>query len=171
MFSMTVSGSAIMPVKVRKTTTPATTRATLRSSEATRRNGSRASTGQVSHEVILPRTHGEWTKWTKSNGLSDNGCMRQVNIHEAKTHFSELIAAVERGEEIIIARRGKPVAKLESAEPAERARRKPRFGLWKGKINVDPSFYDPMSEEELAEWHRPIEGLDGTPEDKVSKST
>ena len=42
--------------------------------------------------------------------------MRQVNIHEAKTHFSELIAAVERGEEVMIARRGKPVAKLSLAD-------------------------------------------------------
>ena len=87
--------------------------------------------------------------------------MRQVNIHEAKTHFSELIAAVERGEEIMIARRGKPVAKLSLAEPGGiSARPKPRFGLWKGKGKILPSFYEPMSEDELAEWESPIEGLE-----------
>ncbi len=87
--------------------------------------------------------------------------VRQVNIHEAKTHFSELIAAVERGEEIIIARRGKPVARLKMAEGDEGAQKpKPRFGLWKGKIKVDPSFYEPMTEEELEEWYAPLEGLE-----------
>jgi prevent-host-death family protein len=87
--------------------------------------------------------------------------MRQVNIHEAKTHFSELIAAVERGEEIVIARRGKPVARMSSprAVPGD-ARHRPRFGLWKGKIKVDPSFYEPMSDEELEEWYSPIEGIE-----------
>ena len=84
--------------------------------------------------------------------------MRQVNIHEAKTHFSELIAAVERGEDIVIARRGKPVAKLGPGIPAETSPTRQRvFGQWAGKIRVDPSFYEPMSEEELAEWYRPLE--------------
>jgi antitoxin (DNA-binding transcriptional repressor) of toxin-antitoxin stability system len=84
-----------------------------------------------------------------------------VNIHEAKTHFSELVAAVERGEEIMIARRGKPVAKLGAPEssPAQ-TKHKPQFGLWKGKVKIHPSFYEPMSEEELAEWERPIAGLE-----------
>ena len=87
--------------------------------------------------------------------------MRQVNIHEAKTHFSELIAAVERGEEIMIARRGKPVAKLGTpAATSAEIPHKPRFGLWKGKVQVDPSFFEPMTEEELEDWYRPIEGLD-----------
>lgn len=84
--------------------------------------------------------------------------VRQVNIHEAKTHFSELIAAVERGEEIIIARRGKPVARIEPAEPA--ARRERVFGALKGQIIVHDSFYDPMTEEDLAEWYRPLEGVE-----------
>jgi prevent-host-death family protein len=88
---------------------------------------------------------------------------RQVNIHEAKTHFSELIAAVERGEEIIIARRGKPVARLNGADSAsETKKHKPKFGLWKGKIKVHPSFYDPMTEEELEEWYAPLERSRGT---------
>jgi len=100
--------------------------------------------------------------------------MRQVNIHEAKTHFSELIAAVERGEEVMIARRGKPVAKLSLAEAdAAGTRPKPRFGLWKGKGKVLPSFYEPMSEDELAEWESPIEGFDelSSPASKGRRST
>ena len=49
--------------------------------------------------------------------------MKQVNIHEAKTHFSALISDVADGESIVIAKAGKPVAKLTpvSVEPAKRA--------------------------------------------------
>lgn len=86
--------------------------------------------------------------------------MRQVNIHEAKTHFSELIAAVERGEEMVIARRGKPVARLApptaavSEEAAKGAPRSRVFGQWAGRICVDPSFFEPMSEGDLDEWSK-----------------
>ena len=71
--------------------------------------------------------------------------MTMVNVHEAKTHFSELLAAVERGEEVLSARRGKLVAKLVAAEEA----RPPiRFGRFEGQVRIDPSFYDEMSEED-----------------------
>lgn len=43
-----------------------------------------------------------------------------VNIHEAKTHLSRLIEAVERGEEVVIARAGKPVATLSKYAPPKR---------------------------------------------------
>ncbi len=86
--------------------------------------------------------------------------VRQVNIHEAKTHFSELIAAVERGEEIVIARRGKPVATVTAVDRQAAPSKKRVFGQWAGKIKVDPSFYEPMSEDELKEWEAPIEGLE-----------
>jgi len=43
--------------------------------------------------------------------------MSIVNIHKAKTHLSRLLARVEAGEEIVIARRGKPVARLVSYKP------------------------------------------------------
>ena len=77
--------------------------------------------------------------------------MTTVNIHEAKTHFSELVAAVERGEEVFIARRGKTVARLSRVEEPER---RPRiFGRFEGQVHIDPSFYDDMTEEELAQWY------------------
>ena len=44
----------------------------------------------------------------------------RVTIHEAKTHLSKLISAVERGEEVVIARRDKPVARLVKEEPVRR---------------------------------------------------
>ena len=84
--------------------------------------------------------------------------VRQVNIHEAKTHFSELIAAVERGEEIVIARRGKPVARIEPAHASAVAPARV-LGRWAGKIRVDPSFFETTTEAELAETYRELEAL------------
>ena len=72
--------------------------------------------------------------------------MKQVNIHEAKTRLSQLIADVEGGEEIVIARAGKPVAHLVKA-PAERPPlRQP--GRFKGQIWFAPD-YDKADEEIL----------------------
>ncbi|MFC3675567.1 type II toxin-antitoxin system Phd/YefM family antitoxin [Ferrovibrio xuzhouensis] len=62
----------------------------------------------------------------------------QVNIHEAKTSLSKLIDAVKRGEEVIIARAGKPEVRLVPAEPAEKPKRE--FGLLKGKIWFAPDY-------------------------------
>ncbi len=80
--------------------------------------------------------------------------MKIVNVHEAKAHLSEILAAVERGEEIVIARRNKPIAKLVAVEPEAPKKRRP-FGLAKGKVWMSPDFNEPMSEEELALWETP----------------
>ncbi len=74
--------------------------------------------------------------------------MVTVNIHEAKTNLSRLLAQVEAGEEVVIARNGTPVARL----VRERPRGKRQFGAWKGRISIDDSFFDPLPEEELALW-------------------
>jgi prevent-host-death family protein len=73
----------------------------------------------------------------------------KINVHEAKTQLSKLIAAAEAGEEVIIARHGKPVARL---VPVEETRPKRRFGSMKGKIKLDESFFEPLPEEELRAW-------------------
>jgi prevent-host-death family protein len=65
--------------------------------------------------------------------------MDQVNVHQAKTQLSRLLARVEQGEEIVIARDGKPVAKL-VPHRAERAPRKP--GWAKGQIWIADDFDD-----------------------------
>jgi prevent-host-death family protein len=62
-----------------------------------------------------------------------------VNIHAAKTHLSRLIERVEAGEEITLARAGKPVAKL---VPYATRRQPRRPGLWKGRVVIDPGFDD-----------------------------
>ena len=61
--------------------------------------------------------------------------MKTVNVHEAKTHLSRLLESVAEGEEIIIARAGKPVAKL---VPLKSKRRRP--GGLKGKIRIHSDF-------------------------------
>lgn len=87
---------------------------------------------------------------------------RVVNIHEAKTHFSKLVEAVEHGEEVVIARRGKPVLKLVAVD-AERPRRV--LGWPKGLCpELEALFDDPsaleMTEEEIDEWYKPLDGED-----------
>ena len=74
--------------------------------------------------------------------------MPVVNVHEAKTHLSRLLAQVETGEEIIIARNGTPVARLVRCKK----RGKRQFGTMKGLIELDDSSFDPLPEEELAAW-------------------
>jgi prevent-host-death family protein len=69
-----------------------------------------------------------------------------VNIHEAKTQFSKLIARVRMGEEIVIAKAGEPVARL----VPEGQRRKPRQpGTGKGQFLVHESFYEDLPEDLL----------------------
>lgn len=67
--------------------------------------------------------------------------MKTVNIHEAKTHFSRLVARAEEGEEIVIARAGRPVAKL-SGLPRTGKRRP--LGTARGKIVVHGDFDAPL---------------------------
>ena len=74
--------------------------------------------------------------------------MVTVNVHEAKTHLSRLLVQVESGDEVVIARHGKPVAKL--VQISQRGR--PVFGSMKGQIEFDDRFFDPLPEEELRLW-------------------
>lgn len=75
--------------------------------------------------------------------------MVQVNVHEAKSQLSRLLAQVEAGEEVVIARNGVPVARLVSTS-RQAGKRQP--GRWKGVFTVPESFFDPLPEEELARW-------------------
>jgi prevent-host-death family protein len=60
-----------------------------------------------------------------------------VNIHEAKTHFSRLVDRASRGEEIVIGKAGKPVAKLVPYRE-DRGPRSP--GGWEGRVRIAPDF-------------------------------
>ena len=70
--------------------------------------------------------------------------MTTYNIHEAKTHFSKLLDQVSKGEEVIIANAGKPVARLLPFTANDTSPRKP--GIDKGKIIIMPDFDDPLPE-------------------------
>ena len=75
--------------------------------------------------------------------------METVTIHAAKTHLSQLLARVERGEEIILARGKHPVARLVPYRPAEAKR---QFGALRGIVSVGREFFEPLPEDELAGW-------------------
>lgn len=72
--------------------------------------------------------------------------MKTVNVHEAKTHLSRLLERAHSGEEIVIAKNGKPFARLAPLTPAPP--RQP--GLLQGELEGD--LFTPLPEEELAAW-------------------
>ncbi|OIP16022.1 MAG: antitoxin [Betaproteobacteria bacterium CG2_30_59_46] len=71
--------------------------------------------------------------------------MQTINIHDAKTQFSKLIEAVSQGEEIIIAKAGKPAARLVPIQAKKPLVRKP--GSLKGKIKIAEDFDAPLPNE------------------------
>ena len=71
-----------------------------------------------------------------------------VNVHEAKTNFSKLLDRAHGGEEIVLAKAGKPYARLVPLESTQ-----PRVaGIAEGR--VDEAFFDPLPEEELKAWNQ-----------------
>lgn len=77
--------------------------------------------------------------------------MKQVNIHQAKTHLSRLVEKAAAGEEIVIAKAGKPMARLVALEKPKSKNR--GYGALKGKIWISKDFDDPLPPEELAKWY------------------
>ncbi len=77
--------------------------------------------------------------------------MAIVTIHAAETGLSQLIARVEAGEEIILARGEDPIAKIVPFQPAPpKPTGKRQFGALKGSIG--PEFFEPLPDEELGSW-------------------
>jgi len=70
-------------------------------------------------------------------------------VHEAKTNLSKLLEEAESGKEVVIARGRTPVAKLVAIGTSKR-KRSP--GRYKHLIKIYPSFYEPMTKDELKEW-------------------
>ena len=68
----------------------------------------------------------------------------EVNVHEAKTHLSKLLERVAVGEEVIIAKAGKPVARLVAIRPEKPSF---KFGSARGKFVVPDDFNDPLPKE------------------------
>ncbi len=76
--------------------------------------------------------------------------MRQVNIYEARGQFSKLIEAAEAGEEVVVARNGKPIVRLVPVNPAKRT-----LGRWRAQV---PS----LSDEEWKASDEAVAGLFST---------
>jgi prevent-host-death family protein len=72
--------------------------------------------------------------------------MTEVNIHQAKTHFSKLLARVAAGEEIVIAKAGKPIARL---VPYDKKMGKRPLGMDKGLFQAPKDFDAPLPEKLL----------------------
>ena len=79
--------------------------------------------------------------------------MATFTVHQAKTQLSKLLAEAEAGEEVVIARGSKPVARLVPFEPPKKKRAK--AGAWKDRpgFGFSESFFDPLPDDELAFWN------------------
>ncbi len=78
--------------------------------------------------------------------------MPTVNIHQAKTNLSKLVAEAMEGGDVVIARNNKPAVRLVPVEPVK----KPRVpGFWKGRegFGIDDRFFEPLPDDELKLWN------------------
>jgi prevent-host-death family protein len=72
--------------------------------------------------------------------------MKTINVHQAKTQLSRLLEEVAAGQEVIIAKAGKPVARLVSLRVASKKR---QLGILEGKLTVSPDFDAPLPDATL----------------------
>lgn len=92
--------------------------------------------------------------------------MLMVNVHAAKTQLSMLLARMEAGEDIVIARNGTPVARLvpyERAVPEAQPSRAREMGFMKDSVRILGDVEEPRTDEEWSEWHREWDELSGPP--------
>ena len=75
--------------------------------------------------------------------------MLTVNVHEAKSQLSKLLEAVEAGQEVTIARAGRPVARLVGLASRQPPR---RLGTMAGQLNIPEDFDDPLPASVLAQF-------------------
>jgi len=76
--------------------------------------------------------------------------MLRINIHDAKTHLSRYLEQVEQGEVVTICRNNVPIAELRSLVVPLKGRRRP--GSFKGQVTINPSFFEPLPDDELDLW-------------------
>jgi antitoxin (DNA-binding transcriptional repressor) of toxin-antitoxin stability system len=79
-----------------------------------------------------------------------NTTMIKANVHDAKTHLSRYLARVAAGETVVICNRNVAVAELRPV-PRRRTTRRP-VGLARGRFEVPPAFFEPLSDAELEAW-------------------
>lgn len=89
---------------------------------------------------LLPRA--------RQDGSERRHPVKIVTVHTAKTTLSQLIAAAEAGEEVIIKRGHEAVVRLVPVASAA----KRQFGALAGKVSLDPAFFEPLPPDELTAW-------------------
>jgi prevent-host-death family protein len=72
--------------------------------------------------------------------------METVNIYDAKTRLSQLVDKAASGQDVVVSRNGKPLVRITRLE---QPRRRIKFGLLKGKLNIPANFDAPLSQEAL----------------------
>ena len=87
-----------------------------------------------------------YVQGASSSGPSGPAATRCVNVQEAKTHLSALLARVAAGERIVLSRHGKPIAQLVPLDPSPRR----QLGFLQGR--VDEAFFEPVPNDELERW-------------------
>ena len=85
-------------------------------------------------------------------------------MHQAKTHFSRLIKEAEAGQEVIVMRGKKPVAKLVPIEPVTSGAKRRLAGGYEGLIHFDDSIFAPLTDEQMIEY-----GFDNPAKDELLK--
>lgn len=75
--------------------------------------------------------------------------MKTVSVSDAKTHLSRLLEEALAGESIVIARAGRPVARLVPVDAPTPVR---HFGSLAGQVQVDDAFFEPLPDDELEAW-------------------
>jgi prevent-host-death family protein len=73
--------------------------------------------------------------------------METLNIYDAKTRFSQLVDKAASGEDVVVSRNGKPLVRITRLEVPKR---RIKFGLLKGKLNIPADFDSPLPNEVLA---------------------
>jgi len=81
-----------------------------------------------------------------------NMIMIQANINEIKSKLSEYLDKVSSGETVLICNRNVPIAEIKAIVQKTTGRRV--LGLAKGKIKIEPAFFDPMTNDELKAWEK-----------------
>lgn len=76
--------------------------------------------------------------------------MIKVNVHEAKTHFSQYLKRVEAGETLVVCRHNVPVAEIRAVKRKKKSKRV--FGIDDG-FGVSPEFFEPLPDDELRLWN------------------
>jgi len=82
--------------------------------------------------------------------------MKQVNMHEAKTHLSRLVDEAAAGQSFVICKAGKPMVRVTPlTQPDEASPVRSRLGMLRGQLSV-PDDFDRMGQEEIADWFEGI---------------